>query len=167
MRVPFFSPAPPSSTESSEAGPSTPTPAFTPAASAATAPVVNRFEHMLADETSIQEAQYPTYDEVPGCMRLLDEFLMCYALVPQLRSFYRRGEMSDCTWKFQDFKYCMSLKSSDPEEKRQLWIKRRAEWWAQRRLNRSSEDVWDLRTERLDNFPPLAPEDVSSDTTTA
>ncbi|WVQ74451.1 hypothetical protein IAR50_004052 [Cryptococcus sp. DSM 104548] len=160
MRVPFFSTAPTSS-ESPEAGPSTPAPATTQA------PVVNRFEHMLADETSIQEAQYPTYDEVPGCMRLLDEFLMCYALVPQLRSFYRRGEMSDCTWKFQDFKYCMSLKSSDPEEKRQLWIKRRAEWWAQRRLNRSSEDVWDLRTEKLENFPPLVPEDVSSDTTTA
>jgi hypothetical protein len=68
------------------------------------------------------------------------------ALVPQLRSFYRHGEFRDCTWKFQDFKYCLSLKSEDPEIKRQLWVKRKAEWWAARRASGSSEDVWDVRT---------------------
>ena len=32
-----------------------------------------------------------------------------------------------------------------PEEQREAWIRRRAEWWAHRRLEKSSEDVWDLR----------------------
>ena len=32
-----------------------------------------------------------------------------------------------------------------PEERREVWIRRRAEWWVNRRLGRSSEDVWDIR----------------------
>ena len=32
-----------------------------------------------------------------------------------------------------------------PEERREAWIRRRAEWWAHRRLGKSSEDVWDIR----------------------
>ncbi|OWZ75658.1 hypothetical protein C365_06228 [Cryptococcus neoformans Bt85] len=128
-------------------------------------PQVDRFETTLKDELKLQELQYPTADDVPGCMRLLDEFLMCYALVPQLRNIYRHGELHNCSWKFQDFKYCMSLKSEDPEGKRELWVKRRAEWWARRRVGVSSEDVWAVRTEKLENFPPLG-EEVTSETST-
>ena len=40
----------------------------------------------------------------------------------------------------------MSLKGLHPEERRDAWIRRRAEWWARRRLEKSSEDVWDIRT---------------------
>ncbi|TXT09101.1 hypothetical protein VHUM_02575 [Vanrija humicola] len=80
---------------------------------------------------------------------------MCYALLPQLRNMYRFGELHDCTYKFEDFKYCMSLKGEDTEARRQLWIKRKAEWWAKRRVGESSEDVWEARTEPLKNFPPL------------
>ena len=39
----------------------------------------------------------------------------------------------------------MSMKSVEPEVKRQEWIRRRAEWWASRRVGKSSEDVWDVR----------------------
>jgi hypothetical protein len=39
----------------------------------------------------------------------------------------------------------MSVKGLHPEEKREAWIRRRAEWWAHRRLTRSSEDVWEMR----------------------
>ncbi|OCF39581.1 hypothetical protein I317_06643 [Kwoniella heveanensis CBS 569] len=137
-------------------------------------PTVNTFESVLSDEEKYQALQYPSTEEVPGCMRLLDEFLMCYvlkankphtiallvartnpaitllmltptALAPQLRSMYRHGEFRDCTWKWQDFKYCLSLKSEDEESRRQLWIKRRADWWARRRVGGSSEDVWEMR----------------------
>lgn len=78
--------------------------------------------------------------------RLTFFYLSRIALVPQLRNIYRHGELHNCSWKFQDFKYCMSLKSEDPEGKRELWVKRRAEWWARRRVGVSSEDVWDVRT---------------------
>jgi len=40
-----------------------------------------------------------------------------------------------------------------PEERREAWIFRRAEWWANRRVGKSSEDVWDIREYVL--FPPF------------
>ena len=54
--------------------------------------------------------------------------------------------MAECAYKAEDFKFCMSSKGLHPEEKRDAWIRRRAEWWAQRRLTKSSEDIWDIRT---------------------
>jgi hypothetical protein len=39
----------------------------------------------------------------------------------------------------------MSLKSLDEERKEEVWIRRRAEWWAGRRMGRSSEEVWDAK----------------------
>ena len=64
----------------------------------------------------------------------------------QLTSLYRYGHMSVCGPKLEEFKFCMSLKGLHPEERRDAWIRRRAEWWARRRLEKSSEDVWDIRT---------------------
>lgn len=34
------------------------------------------------------------------------------------------------------------MKNLPDEKKEELWILRRAEWWAERRLGRSSEDIW-------------------------
>ena len=84
----------------------------------------------------------------PGCKTIpkrRDEFLMCYALGPQLRNLYRHGTYRDCTYKWADFKYCLSLKSEEMDTRRELWVKRRAEWWAKRRVGPSSEDVWNVR----------------------
>ncbi len=64
----------------------------------------------------------------------------------QMKSLYRYGEMATCSPKLEEFKFCMSLKGMHPEEKRDVWIRRRAEWWARRRMHKSSEDVWDIRT---------------------
>ena len=36
----------------------------------------------------------------------------------------------------------MSMKNLSEEKKLDLWILRRAEWWAERRMGRNSEDVW-------------------------
>ena len=63
----------------------------------------------------------------------------------QVISLYRYGERSTCGPKMEEFKFCMSLKSMHPEERREAWIRRRAEWWANRRLAKSSETVWDMR----------------------
>lgn len=67
------------------------------------------------------------------------------ALASQGTSVYRYGAPRDCTPKFEDFKFCMSIKSLPEERKDEVWIKRRAEWWAKRRQGKSSEDVWDAR----------------------
>ena len=62
-----------------------------------------------------------------------------------MKSLYRYGRQSVCDRKYEDFKFCMTLRTLEPDEKREAWIRRRAEWWATRRLNKSSEDVWDVR----------------------
>jgi hypothetical protein len=40
----------------------------------------------------------------------------------------------------------MSIKGLDEAKKEEVWVKRRSEWWAERRLGRSSEDVWEAKT---------------------
>ncbi|EEB89958.1 hypothetical protein MPER_11894, partial [Moniliophthora perniciosa FA553] len=69
----------------------------------------------------------------------------------QVKSWYRHGEGTKCSAKLEDFKFCMGLKWQEPDERRDAWIRRRAEWWARRRLAKSSEDVWEMRKE-----PPVA-----------
>ncbi|KLO15822.1 hypothetical protein SCHPADRAFT_938407 [Schizopora paradoxa] len=123
------------------------------------------FESVVEEEVRRLEVVHPTPDDIPGCMRLLDDFLSCHeimtirfarrtALGSQLKSLYRHGGQAVCGQKMEDFKFCMSLKAMDPEDKRRVWIRRRAEWWAGRRLGKSSEDVWDVRKTPLVNFPP-------------
>ena len=64
--------------------------------------------------------------------------------------------MSECHDKMEDFKFCMSLKSMEPDAKRDAWIRRRAEWWANRRLGKSSENVWDVRRYASDYYLPTS-----------
>lgn len=63
----------------------------------------------------------------------------------QVKSLYRHGHMSECSDKLEDFKFCMSLKSLHPEQKKDAWIQRQAERQAARRLDKSSENVWEIR----------------------
>jgi hypothetical protein len=118
---------------------------------------------LVNQEEAYLRRVHPTPSDVPSCMSLLDDFLACngpsrdsfekpQSHVPifavlgfQFKSLYRYGHMSVCDRKLDDFKFCMSLKSLHPEEKRDAWIRRRAEWWANRRLSKSSEDVWEIR----------------------
>ncbi|OSD05926.1 hypothetical protein PYCCODRAFT_1464625 [Trametes coccinea BRFM310] len=107
-------------------------------------------EEQPSPELVRQEEEYlrkvhPTPEDIPGCMKLFDDFLLCNGN-SQARSLYRYGEMATCQPKLEDFKFCMSVKGMHPEEKRDVWIRRRAEWWARRRMQKSSEDVWDVRT---------------------
>lgn len=64
----------------------------------------------------------------------------------QAKAVYRFGEPRNCSRKLDDFKFCMTLKSQSQEDKDEAWVQRRAEWWARRRLEPSSEDVWEART---------------------
>ena len=73
------------------------------------------------------------------------ESLQSSVVRSQIKNLYRFGERTKCDPKFQSFKICLSTKMMHPEERRETWIHRRAEWWANRRLGRSSEDVWDIR----------------------
>ncbi|KAL4252663.1 hypothetical protein ABKN59_005326 [Abortiporus biennis] len=119
-----------------------------------------KFEAAVKQEEAYLRKVHPTADDIPGCMSLFDNFLLCHVVNAQVKSLYRYGRMSECSQKLEDFKFCMSNKSLHPEEKRDVWIRRRAEWWATRRLTKSSEDIWDIRTEPLKNYPPSLLENV-------
>ncbi|TFK97270.1 hypothetical protein BDV98DRAFT_514245 [Pterulicium gracile] len=116
------------------------------------------FLRVVEDEERRLKVLHPTPEDLPGCMSVFDTYLSCNVLNSQVKSLYRYGEMASCAHKLDDFKFCMSLKSLAPERRRELWIQRQAEWWAHRRLGKSSEDVWEVRTEPLKNFPlPVIP----------
>ncbi|KIJ18919.1 hypothetical protein PAXINDRAFT_161261 [Paxillus involutus ATCC 200175] len=122
------------------------------------------FQTAVKQEEEYLRRVHPTVDDIPGCMSLFDGFLLCHVLNAQVKSLYRYGRMSECRDKMEDFKFCMSLKSMHPEEKRDVWIRRRAEWWAARRLGRSSENVWDVRSGPLPNWPPSLTDDAAQNT---
>ncbi|EIW83153.1 hypothetical protein CONPUDRAFT_51664 [Coniophora puteana RWD-64-598 SS2] len=116
--------------------------------------MAHNFDKVVKEEQEYLSKVHPTTDDIPSCLNLFDEFLLCNVLGTQVKSLYRFGRMAECKQKMEDFKFCMSNKGLHPEQRRETWLQHRAEWWAQRRLERSSEFVWDKRTEPLSNWPP-------------
>lgn len=125
------------------------------------------FETAVKQEEAYLRRVHPTPEDIPGCMTLLDEFLSCHgaptpslsSLPPrtharrapavissQVKALYRHGQMAECGQKLEDVKFCLRSKADHPEARRAAWIRHRAEWWARRRMTRSSEDVWTMRT---------------------
>jgi len=117
----------------------------------------DKFKAVVSQEEARLRRLHPTTEDIPSCMSAFDDFLSCNILGTQLKSIYRFGEMARCSAKWNEFKFCMSIKGLHPEQKRDAWIRRRAEWWARRRLGSSSENVWDMRTEPLKDYPPPLP----------
>ncbi|KAF8893845.1 hypothetical protein BD779DRAFT_1503710 [Infundibulicybe gibba] len=111
------------------------------------------FKTAVRQEEEYLRLLHPTPSDIPGCIRLFDDYLSCNVIRSQIKSLYRYGERPECSPKMEEFKFCMSLKSMHEEERREAWIRRRAEWWANRRLAKSSEDVWNIREEPLTSFP--------------
>jgi hypothetical protein len=91
----------------------------------------------------------------------MDNFLLCFgarsafvlkleadlstAVGNQFTSLYRYGTSRDCSAKWEDFKFCMSNRNLSEEVKTEEWIRRRAEHWAQRRMDSSSEEIWSAK----------------------
>jgi Protein of unknown function (DUF3128) len=125
------------------------------------------FRTVVAQEEARLHQLHPTFEDIPSCMTVFDDFLSCNStpfflafscpsalrvvhksktvLGTQLKSIYRFGEMAHCSAKWNEFKFCMSIKGLHPEQRRNAWIRHRAEWWARRRLGPSSENVWEKR----------------------
>ncbi|BGP42168.1 hypothetical protein JCM10449v2_006173 [Rhodotorula kratochvilovae] len=123
--------------------PPSPPPAETPAAPPPPPP--RTLEALIDEELPIQLHSVDMEGGMPSCLTLFDNFLLCYSLASQIKSVYRHGTPRECTPKFEDFKFCMSIKNLSDDKKEEVWVRRRAEWWARRRLGKSSEDVWEAR----------------------
>ncbi|KAK4052349.1 Oxysterol-binding protein 3 [Microbotryomycetes sp. JL201] len=121
-----------------------------PSPASYSAPVARTFEQLVQEEIPVQRASVAMQGG-PPTVELGRAALTCMASVVaalgnQARALYRYGHALDCTPKFEDFKFCMSIKSLPDDQKERVWVQRRAEMWAHRRLGPSSEDVWTART---------------------
>ncbi|KAF8161171.1 hypothetical protein B0H34DRAFT_369279 [Crassisporium funariophilum] len=116
------------------------------------------FETAVKQEEVRLQLLHPTPADLPGCLNAFDDYISCGVIRNQIKSLYRFGQRPHCDWKFQELKFCLTLKAMHPEEQREAWIRRRAEWWAHRRLAKSSEDVWDLRDVPLKFPTPITEE---------
>ncbi|KAI0093132.1 hypothetical protein BDY19DRAFT_922245 [Irpex rosettiformis] len=111
------------------------------------------YETAVQQEIAHLKKVHPKPEDIPSCMTLLDNFLSCHLFNNQMKFLYRYGHMAECAQKAEDFKFCLSNKSLHEEERYEAWIRHRAEWWAKRRITKSSEDVWEIR--RCARFPKL------------
>jgi hypothetical protein len=119
---------------------------------------------VLEEEKARLRKLHPTPEDIPTCLTVLEDFLSCNSINllsllnlinsmtrfltvigSQFRSLYREGQVATCRPKLDEFKFCLSLRSLSSEERREVWINRRADWWARRRISGSSEDVWEIR----------------------
>ena len=133
----------------------------------------DREQVMYRDELSYQRAlmEAKGEDGMPSCMSLMDDFLMCFcastlfdshsfafavrvltpscvstkALGSQATHLFTHSAPRSCAQKGDLFKFCLSLKGESESTKRELFMKRKAELWTKKRLEGSSEDVWEVR----------------------
>ncbi|KIY73523.1 hypothetical protein CYLTODRAFT_336794, partial [Cylindrobasidium torrendii FP15055 ss-10] len=104
------------------------------------------YKKLVDQEVTRLKAVHPTFDDIPSCTRLFDLVLSCHTIRSQVKSWYRFGHgPTSCGYKMDDFKFCMGMKSMEADERYDAWIQRKARWWVDRRLNKSSEDVWEMR----------------------
>ncbi|TKA61017.1 hypothetical protein B0A49_09650 [Cryomyces minteri] len=82
-----------------------------------------------------------------SCRQAFDSAFYCQSLGGQFNQIYRFGELRGCSEHWSNFWFCMRTKSQ-PEEKKASMIR---EHYRQRhvkyKVGPSSEDVWQLRTE--------------------
>ena len=119
------------------------------------------FETAVQQEFEHLSRVHPTAKDIPSCWSLFSQYMECngrlycvhdlqfpnkYIVVKnQMKSLYRYGHMAECSQKSKDWRFCLTLKTLDAEERRKEWLMHRARWWAERRTSGSSEDVWDMR----------------------
>ena len=81
------------------------------------------------------------------CSLAFDHAYYCSSMGGQLNNIYRYGGLRSCKEQWKQWRFCMRTKAMGEEERR----KRIREWYmereARKRVGRSSERVWDVRTE--------------------
>ncbi|MCJ1302228.1 hypothetical protein MMC08_005031 [Hypocenomyce scalaris] len=105
-----------------------------------------------SDPTDISPASlYPT---TISCRAAFDSAFYCQSLGGQFTNLYRYGSVRNCSDQWRNFWFCMRTNNSrgmmsDEERKRRVQehYRRRA---AKYKVGPSSEDVWDVRGERVE-----------------
>eukprot|EP00834_Sanchytrium_tribonematis_P005406 NODE_324_length_9702_cov_1.027491.p9 type:complete len:105 gc:universal NODE_324_length_9702_cov_1.027491:5051-5365(+) len=74
---------------------------------------------MFPDESLSQVAFAQSFDKIPIChfLHAFDRYSACYTASYQLGSLFRYGSFPDCTQKWKDFKFALSLTTKSKEDK--------------------------------------------------
>ncbi|KAK0430876.1 hypothetical protein EV421DRAFT_2090531 [Armillaria borealis] len=97
------------------------------------------FAAAAKQEAAYLRLRHPTPDDIPSCFRLTELAMGSDAFLGQI--LYRHGESSQCVHNHDNTSFCLSMKWMENDQRYVAWINGRAEWWAKRRLDKSSEDV--------------------------
>jgi hypothetical protein len=94
-----------------------------------------------------------------SCRQAFDSAFYCQSMGGQFNNLYRNGKMRDCSENWRNFWFCMRTKSQ-PTEKRKAMIQEHYRQRADKyKVGPSSEDIWEMRTEPVENAFALDPDD--------
>ncbi|KAJ3065995.1 hypothetical protein HDU98_010674 [Podochytrium sp. JEL0797] len=97
---------------------------------------------------------------LPSLWAAFDTLQLCYTVIPQMKSYYRYGSFRDCKQARKDFMFALRLKGKSDEEAAYLAKERDDGNFRKKITERSSEGVWQLRSEPPANFPPQVPTSI-------
>ena len=92
------------------------------------------------------DSLYPTY---MSCTQAFDLAYYCSSMGGQLNNIYRYGGLRSCTEQWKQWRFCMRTKAMGEDEKKRRIREFYMEREAKKRVGRSSERVWDVRTEPI------------------
>ncbi|KAI9205634.1 uncharacterized protein BJ171DRAFT_501024 [Polychytrium aggregatum] len=126
----------------------------------------------MQDPPKAEQAQTnggDTADSTPAACSVWDAFdkmQLCYTLIPQVKHYYRYGNFRDCTADREEFNFCLKMKMKSRPVAEKLIRERRDLKYQQKITERSSLDIWELRSSPPENFPP-APSTSSTSSTSS
>ncbi|KAI9218130.1 hypothetical protein BC828DRAFT_389452 [Blastocladiella britannica] len=78
----------------------------------------------------------------------------CYSFRYQAMSYYRYGQSTDCSARWDHFKFCLSIRTKPDDIVETMVAERETRLAREQAAKPSSLDVWELRDKPPANFPP-------------
>jgi hypothetical protein len=82
----------------------------------------------------------------PDCSLLdsINKIQTCFTVIPQLKNYYRFGELRQCQWEIQEFRFCWKIKSLEKQERIEKVKEKREELYRDKVYKRASSSVWEI-----------------------
>ncbi|KAI9765623.1 MAG: hypothetical protein M1835_007354 [Candelina submexicana] len=107
------------------------------------------------------DSLYPT---TMSCRQAFDSAFYCQSMGGQFNNLYRYGEVRNCSEKWSQFWFCMRTKSQPAEKKRAMIQEHYRQRAVKYKVGPSSEDIWEVRNEPVENAFALDPDTLPSTT---
>jgi len=113
-----------------------------------TATAASAAAHTIANPEVERESFYAS---TMKCSQCFDLAYYCSSAGGQLNNVYRYGALRSCSDLWAQWRFCMRTKAMGEETKRKRIREFNREKAARYKIGRSSEDVWEVRTEPVEN----------------